>query len=192
MGAHHDPERRNRFKKGNRANAAAKRAGGVIIPRDTMKRRTRDDKGRFRTVIVTPTPRHADTPAPPVSECGSVGVWEIDPETQALLSEAAEKGPRAALGILRERDIRNGTLLRLWQRLVARADGGDVSALDKYFLKFFPRDTGHFVVGKFTHSHTMDDPAEERLLDTLIGRVGGRPPRALPAASECPPHPPAS
>ncbi len=50
---HHDPERRNRFKKGNRANATARRVAGIIQPRDVGVRRTRDGKGRFKTVPQT-------------------------------------------------------------------------------------------------------------------------------------------
>lgn len=209
MGAHHDPKRRNRFKKGNTANAGARRVGGLIQPRDTMARRVRDGRGRFKTIIAPGAGPDLGPPPRGRLQTSALSGEQIiiaelrerireleeqieiltrpDPETDKAIAEAGTV--KRALVIMRERDLKNGTFRRLWDRNVHRADGGDQTALREYFQKFLPRDTGHFAAGEAGAARGELDAGESQVVDRLCGRVGDTrgflppgDPKAVPAA----------
>lgn len=141
------------FQRGNTAGRKAPRQKNKLVPKyDALARRTRDEKGRIATEYL---------PIPP------------DAAADALLAGMA---PKECLAALQRRDIDRAAVRRVWDRLEALAEGGNMEAIKYLCDRWFGRPVK--TVGVMTVHKHMLDPAAEQLLDALTGRLAG-PPREL-------------
>lgn len=144
--------RRTHFKPGNKGNRKSLRSkDGIVQSLDPLKKRGRDERGRITTEVL------------PV------------PADQAADESIRSLTARECLAVLQKRDVSNGRVRRVFDRLGILAEAGNVEAIKAYQDRMFGKPVRAVaVVGNVKHTHELG-PEERRVIEMLAGRLEGRP-----------------